>query len=94
MTSPPTGPDRPLWDLPQSSAPDTGDATANPHTGHGTHAGRHRWMMLICCIPMGAIVVLLVVSGAAGSGALLFALGCVAMMAAMMFLMPGGHDHK
>jgi len=28
------------------------------------------------------------------SGAVLWALGCVAMMAAMMFMMPGGHDHK
>jgi hypothetical protein len=51
-------------------------------------------MMLICCVPMIAIVLLLIVSGTAGSGALLWALGCVAMMAAMMFLMPGGHSHK
>ena len=51
-------------------------------------------MMLICCIPMIAIVAVLIASGTAGSGALLWALGCVAMMAAMMFMMPGGHNHK
>ncbi|WP_310527356.1 hypothetical protein [Nocardioides sp.] len=61
--------------------------------GEGAHAG-HRWMMLICCVPMIAIVLLLIVSGTAGSSALLWALGCVAMMAAMMFMMPGGHSHK
>ena len=93
MTSPTTGPDRPSRDLPPTSAPETGHTPASPHTGDGAHAG-HRWMMLICCIPMVAIVVLLIVSGAAGSGALLWALGCVAMMAAMMFMMPGGHNHK
>lgn len=65
---------------------------ATPRTGHA-HGG-HSWLMLLCCIPMVAIVVLLIVSGTTGSGALLWALGCVAMMAVMMFMMPGGHDHK
>jgi hypothetical protein len=51
-------------------------------------------MMLVCCIPMIVIVVALVASGTAGAGAFVWALGCVAMMAAMMFMMPGGHDHK
>ncbi len=51
-------------------------------------------MMLVCCIPMVAVVVLLVVSGTAGAGALVWALGCVLMMAAMMFFMPGGHSHR
>jgi hypothetical protein len=50
--------------------------------------------MLVCCIPMVAVAVLLVVSGTAGAGALVWALGCVLMMAAMMFFMPGGHGHK
>jgi len=93
VTSPATGPDRPLWGLPQNSTPEPRQTPASPDTGHGTHGG-HRWMMMICCIPMVAIVVLLIVSGTAGSGALLWAVACVAMMAAMMFMMPGGHDHK
>ena len=68
-------------------------AGADPHTGHGGHGG-HGLMMLVCCIPMVAVVVLLVVSGTAGAGALVWALGCVLMMAAMMFFMPGGHNHR
>jgi hypothetical protein len=69
------------------------------HTGHDPHhatqpQGGHGLMMLVCCIPMVAVVVLLVVSGTASAGALVWALGCVVMMAAMMFLMPGGHGHK
>ena len=92
MTSPTAGPDRPFQDLSPNSV-ETGHNPASPHTGHGAH-GAHRWMMLICCIPMVVIVALLVVSGAADSGTVLWALGCVAMMAAMMFMMPGGHNHK
>ena len=61
--------------------------------GHGGHGG-HGLMMLVCCIPMVGVVVLLVVSGTAGAGALVWALGCVLMMAAMMFFMPGGHSHR
>lgn len=65
-----------------------------PVGGHGGHGG-HGLMMLVCCVPMVAVVVLLVVSGTAGAGALVWALGCVLMMAAMMtFVMPGGHGHK
>jgi hypothetical protein len=93
MTSPATGPDRPLWNPPPDGTPEAEHTTASPHSGRGGH-GSHRWMMMICCIPMAAIVVVLLATGAAGSGALLWALGCVAMMAAMMFMMPGGHDHK
>lgn len=89
MTSQPTGPDRPLWGPPEGAAPEV-QPVDNTHAGH---AG-HKWMMLICCIPMIAIVAVLIASGTAGSGALLWALGCVAMMAAMMFMMPGGHNHK
>ena len=93
MTTPATGPDRPLWGPAQDSAAETGQVSSSQHAGHGAH-GAHRWMMLICCIPMVAIVIALIASGTAGSGVLLWALGCVAMMAAMMFMMPGGHDHK
>lgn len=56
--------------------------------------GGHGLMMLVCCIPMLAIAVLLVATGVAGSGILLVALGCTAMMAMMMWSMPGGHGHK
>lgn len=95
MTIQPTGPDRPLWG-PHQNSTQTGEDQSKPHMGHDAHAGHagHKWMMLICCIPMIAIVAVLIASGTAGSGALLWALGCVAMMAAMMFMMPGGHDHK
>lgn len=92
MTSPTTGPDHPIRELPDSFT-ETEHTPAGTHPGHHAHSG-HRWMMLICCIPMVAIVVLLIASGTAGSGALLWALGCVAMMAAMMLMMPGGHDHR
>jgi hypothetical protein len=61
--------------------------------GHAGHGG-HGLMMLVCCIPMILIAVALVATGAAGSGAIVGALLCTAMMAVMMFTMPGGHDHK
>jgi hypothetical protein len=48
-------------------------------------------MMIVCCIPMLAIAGLLVLTGVAGSGIIVAALLCTAMMAAMMFAMPGGH---
>jgi UPF0716 family protein affecting phage T7 exclusion len=50
-------------------------------------------MMMLMCVPMVLIAGLLAVSGAAGTGALV-ALVCVAMMAGMMLMMPGGHSHK
>ncbi len=50
-------------------------------------------MMIACCIPMLVIVGILVATGVAGTGAILFAVICLAMMAAMMFAMPGRHDH-
>ena len=48
-------------------------------------------MMIVCCIPMLAIAGLLFLTGVAGSGIIVSALLCTAMMAAMMFAMPGGH---
>lgn len=56
-------------------------------------AWRHRLLMLVCCIPMLIVVIALVASGVAGAGAIIFALLCVAMMAVMMFMMPGDHRH-
>ena len=59
---------------------------------HGeSHAG-HRLLMLACCVPMLVIVGVLLATGAASGGAIGFALLCLAMMAAMMFIMPSGHD--
>ena len=49
-------------------------------------------MMLACCVPMLLIVGALVVTGVAGTGAIVYALVCTAMMAAMMLFMPG-HKH-
>lgn len=34
---------------------------------NGRHAGRGRWMMVACCIPMVVIAVTLVATGAAGA---------------------------
>jgi hypothetical protein len=61
-------------------------------TGHRGHGG-HRLMMIACCIPMLVIVGILVATGVAGTGAIVFAAICLAVMAAMMFAMPGRHDH-
>jgi hypothetical protein len=41
-------------------------------------------MMIACCIPMLALAVALVVSGAVSPGFLLVAIGCTLMMALMM----------
>jgi hypothetical protein len=77
---------------------DGGDPAPELHESghqHGGHQhGGHSLMMLVCCIPMIVIAVLLVATGAAGSGIFVSVLLCVAMMAAMMFAMPGGHGHK
>lgn len=79
---------------PRPTYPPQPEPTAREgHQGHEGH-GAHRLMMLVCCIPMIVIVAALVASGTVGAGAVVWALGCVAMMAAMMFMMPGGHDHK
>ena len=63
------------------------DSEPRHHGGWG-----HSLMMLACCVPLVLVVVGLVLSGAAGSGAVLYALLCTAMMAAMVFMMPG-HRH-
>lgn len=63
------------------------------HASHASHGG-HGLMMLICCIPMVAVAALLVASGTASAGALVWVFGCVLMMAAMMYLMPGGHGRR
>jgi hypothetical protein len=50
----------------------------------------HQLLMMVCCIPMLVIVGVLVLTGVLGSGAIVYALVCTVMMAAMMFVMPGG----
>ena len=66
------------------------------HTeAHGQQAGGHgghRWMMIVCCIPMLVIAVALVATGVVSPAFLFFALACTAMMALMMRGM-SGHDH-
>ena len=61
--------------------------------GQGKRDG-HGLMMMLMCVPMLLIAGLLVATGAAGTGAVVAAVLCMAMMAAMMFMMPGGHSHK
>ncbi len=77
---------------PESSTPtETHHAGQEPDGGaHGAHGG-HGLMMIVCCIPMLAIAGLLFLTGVAGSGIIVTALLCTAMMAAMMVAMPGGH---
>jgi hypothetical protein len=78
------------------------DPTAPEHQGHpsehqpgaGHRHGGHGLMMMACCVPMIVIAVSLVATGAAGSGLIVTVLLCTAMMAAMMFAMPGAHGHK
>ena len=72
--------------------PSTGVVQDVP-AGHGHHGG-HGFLMLACCIPMIGIAMVLVATGVAGSGALIGALLCTVMLAAMMSAMPGGHGHK
>lgn len=82
--------DSQAWTHSQESAATT-DARHEPDGGaHGAHGG-HKLMMIICCIPMLAIAGLLFLTGLAGSGVIVSALLCTALMAAMMFAMPGGH---
>lgn len=69
-----------------------GDERHQSAPAHGGHGG-HRWMMVACCIPMLIIVGVLVATGVAGTGAVVFAVVCVGMMALMMSGMPGGRHH-
>ncbi|NMM22524.1 MAG: hypothetical protein HHJ11_03305 [Phycicoccus sp.] len=88
---PPSSPQRkdaPLHQ-PDGREPDSDEGLGTSRRGHGGH----RLMMIACCIPMLVIVGILVGTGAAGSGAILFALICLGAMALMMFAMPGRHNH-
>ncbi|WP_020108139.1 hypothetical protein [Nocardia sp. 348MFTsu5.1] len=56
------------------------------HQSSGGHS-RHRQMMIVCCIPILVVAVALIISATVGIGSLVLALGCMGMLAAMMFPM-------
>ncbi len=58
------------------------------HARHGSRR-RHFWMMFACCVPMLAIVIALIATGAVGFDFLIVALLCVVMMP----LMHGAMSH-
>jgi hypothetical protein len=64
------------------------DAKASFSGAPHRHGG-HGLMMIACCIPMLIIAVVLVATGVASVGFLLFAVACTAMMALMMRGMNG-----
>ncbi len=51
---------------------------------------RHGWLMWLMCLPMLIVVAALMAAGTIGAGGLLYALGCLAMMAVMMLWMTHG----
>lgn len=59
------------------------DQPSGGHGGPGGHGG-NRWLMIACCIPMLLVVGSLLISGVAGTGAIVFAGVCVLMMWLMM----------
>ena len=95
----------PQNDRPTPWQPDPSATTAQREPGHLDHSpsggarpgtaghGGHRLMMIACCIPMLVVAGILVLTGVAGYQAILVALVCTVMMAAMMSGMPGGHRH-
>jgi hypothetical protein len=62
------------------------------HMGHSHGGHGHRWMMIVCCIPMLAIAIALVATGVVSAAFLLYAVGCTLMMALMMVGMGHGKD--
>ncbi|MBW8059363.1 MAG: hypothetical protein FVQ78_03330 [Solirubrobacterales bacterium] len=73
---------------PSTSLPDREDLPGPEEKGG--HGGHGRWMMIACCVPMLAIAIALVAAGA-GTGFLVAALVCTAMMGLMMAGMSGGN---
>lgn len=75
-----------------ASPPDLADDGGVDNGPHSEHSG---WMMLACCVPMLLIAGALVVTGVAGAGIVLVAVGCTLMMYLMMRGMgqgTGGRD--
>ena len=91
-----TGPDEGQWpQIPQAPPGRVRpDETAGPE---GPPPRRrlmgHQLLMMVWCIPMLVVVGVLILTGVLGSGAIVYALVCTAMMAAMMFIMPGRKQH-
>lgn len=90
MSQPNTSPashDATLHPTPQDAPTTVPSPAGQPaqHRGHG-----HGWMMWLMCLPMVLIVGYLLITGAVGGGALIYALGCVIMMGVMMRLMNHG----
>lgn len=68
-----------------------GEPSEQPNP-HGSHQ-EHNWMMLLMCIPLVAIGIWLLATGA-GAGALISGVICMAMMAVMHLGMGrSGHRH-
>lgn len=57
----------------------------SPH--HARQGHQHGWLMWLMCLPMIALVGVLVATGAWGTGGVVYALACVAMMVVMMLWM-------
>lgn len=92
MSQPNTSPashDATLHPTPQD-APTTVPSPAGQPAQHHGHGHGHGWMMWLMCLPMVLIVGYLLITGAVGGGALIYALGCVIMMGVMMLLMNRG----
>ena len=65
--------------------------TDRPETSAPPTARRGQsWLHWLMCLPMLLIVGYLVLKGATGGGAIVYALGCVAMMGVMMLFMNHG----
>lgn len=62
-------------------------------SGHGHD---HGWLMWLMCLPMLILVLALLAAGRVGAVGLLYAVGCLAMMGAMMLWMNHGNsgDHR
>lgn len=56
---------------------------STPTPGRHRHGG-HGWMMILCCVPMLAIALALVLTGVVPVGFVIAAVACTAMMAVMM----------
>lgn len=72
--------DRPAA-IPTATPETTGDQTAaSPHRG--------RWAHVLMCLPMLLVIAGLIMAGSiSGASGVLWALGCMAMMATMMWFM-------
>lgn len=87
-------PHDPEVDAHPGDAPTGATSRARPvrsEARRGRLAGHHL-VMLVFCLPMLLVVGALVLTGAAGPGAIVYALLCAAMMAAMTVIMTG-HEH-